>query len=399
MIGIPPLPAPDDPLDRATDALRRASVPEGPPDETIARTLAALRAAAEAKTTPFFRRKFMRYALRIAAVVLVAAGAAAYFTGILPPRPPLAFAEVAAKLRDARTLTYEISYKDPKEKEPVKMKVLYKEPGSFRTESEGQTAIADLKQGKILLLNSTTKTATLVDYKRDKETKKDVASEIDALRKLADKKGESVGKKRIIGDIEAEGFRVEEEGFPLTVWADPKTKMPVLIEMTVTLGNREILNTMSDFQLDVKLDDSLFRLEFPEGYRLRRVETTQGKPEDDVAYLLKAYADKFDGKFPKSLSIASEEWQTYLKQRWGGGRSKELPEPELIQFIQPATRVEIFLRTNKDHGYKPDGVKLGDSGKIVFWYRPDKADKYRALYGDLFVADVTADQLPEKPKK
>ncbi len=341
----------------------------------------------------------MRYALRIAAVVLVAAGAAAYFTGILPPRPPLAFAEVAAKLRDARTLTYEISYKDPKEKEPVKMKVLYKEPGSFRTESEGQTAIADLKQGKILLLNSTTKTATLVDYKRDKETKKDVASEIDALRKLADKKGESVGKKRIIGDIEAEGFRVEEEGFPLTVWADPKTKMPVLIEMTVTLGNREILNTMSDFQLDVKLDDSLFRLEFPEGYRLRRVETTQGKPEDDVAYLLKAYADKFDGKFPKSLSIASEEWQTYLKQRWGGGRSKELPEPELIQFIQPATRVEIFLRTNKDHGYKPDGVKLGDSGKIVFWYRPDKADKYRALYGDLFVADVTADQLPEKPKK
>src|SRR5579875_2918384 len=100
MIGIPPLPAPDDPLDRATDALRRASVPEGPADETIARTLAALRAAAQANTTPIYRRNVMRYALKVAAIVLVAAGTAALYTGVLPLRAPLAFAEVAAVLRD-----------------------------------------------------------------------------------------------------------------------------------------------------------------------------------------------------------------------------------------------------------------------------------------------------------
>ena len=43
--------------------------------------------------------------------------------------------------------------------------------------------------------------------------------------------------------------------------------------------------------------------------------------------------------------------------------------------------------------------RFGDREKIVFWYRPDKADKYRAVYGDLYMADVTADKLPEKPKK
>jgi hypothetical protein len=70
-----------------------------------------------------------------------------------------------------------------------------------------------------------------------------------------------------------------------------------------------------------------------------------------------------------------------------------------MQFMQRAVRVEVLLRSKKEHGYKPDGVKLGDRDKIVFWYRPDKADKYRAVYGDLHVADVSADQLPEKPKK
>src|SRR5581483_8152083 len=109
MTDIPPFSAPDDPLERAAEALRRASVPEGPRDETIARTLAVLRAA-QANTTPFYRRKLMRYALRIAAVVVVAAGIAAFYAGILPLRAPLAFAEVAAKLRDAHTITYDFAF-------------------------------------------------------------------------------------------------------------------------------------------------------------------------------------------------------------------------------------------------------------------------------------------------
>lgn len=344
----------------------------------------------------------MRYALRIAAVVLVAAGATIYFTGILPPRPALAFAEVAAKLHDARTLIYDFTAKYPDQNEPVKMKVFFKEPGLMRFESGGVISIIDLKQAKLLFLEPASKTAMLIDHKRAGNPEKDVASQIEELRKLVDKKGEPVGKKRIIGDTEAEGFRVEDEGFPLTVWADPKMRMPVLIEMSIGVEDREVLSTMSNFQLDVKLDDSLFRLEFPEGYRLRKMETKEEKPEDDVAFLLRAYANEFDRKFPKSLRMASVEWQDYLKKHWGGeGHKKEkgLPGPEFMRFVQVATRIEMFLHKNKDHGYKPDGVKLGDRDKIVFWYRPDKADKYRAVYGDLHVADVPANELPEKAKK
>lgn len=401
MTDIPRFPAADDPLDRAADALRRASMPEGPPDDTVARTLAALRAAAEAKPVPFYRRKFMRYALRIAAVVLVAAGAAVYFTGILSPRPPLAFAEVAAKLRDARTLTYEVTTKYP-DKEPTKMKVFFKEPGLARFEGAGFVGIHDFKKSKMLQFYSDSETGLLIDYKRSKETKRDVTSEIEELRKLADKKGESVGKRRI-GNIEAEGFRVEEDDLTClrTVWADPKTKMPVLIERWIIVGDHLVRGTTSDFQFDTWLDDSLFRLEPPEGYKLRKMVTKEEKPEDDVVYMLRTYTDNSDGKFPQSLNLGSVEWQTYLKQRWGDDKNKdkEPPKPEAIQFMMQSARVLKFLHSNKDHGYKADGVKLGDRDKVIFWYRPDKADKYRAVYGDLHLADVTADQLPEKPKR
>jgi len=64
-------------------------------------------------------------------------------------------------------------------------------------------------------------------------------------------------------------------------------------------------------------------------------------------------------------------------------------------------RIQIFMLERKaDYGYKADGVKLGDANKIIFWYKPKDKQTYRALFGDLHAADVSADQLPavEKPQ-
>ena len=62
-------------------------------------------------------------------------------------------------------------------------------------------------------------------------------------------------------------------------------------------------------------------------------------------------------------------------------------------------RINVFLIQHKgEYGYKADGVKLGDADKIIFWYKPKDAAKYRALFGDLHAADVDAGQLPKQPK-
>ena len=65
----------------------------------------------------------------------------------------------------------------------------------------------------------------------------------------------------------------------------------------------------------------------------------------------------------------------------------------------PSARRRGFLfAVDGGYGYKPDGIKLGDADKILFWYKPKGKEAYRAIFGDMKVADVTAAQLPAAPK-
>src|SRR5207248_2294687 len=131
---------------------------------------------------------------------------------------------------------------------------------------------------------------------------------LDHLRKLVEKKGEPAGQKQI-GAVQAQGFRVKEDDRETVIWADPKTKQPLLVEMTWRTGSVEIHYSVSDFELNPKLDDALFRLEPPAGYQFRTMKMNTKKPEENVIALLRAYAEKSGGTFPKRL----DDWMGYAK--------------------------------------------------------------------------------------
>src|SRR5262245_14091088 len=159
-------PTPDDPVARATDALRRAPVPDGPPPETIARTLAALRETAEEPVAILRpRRRIMFAMLKTAAAVLVAAAGVSYLA--LPPAPATAeFVEAARKLQAAQTLSFHMSMTIGGEKEPMNGRMLYKVPGLARTEPEpagSPVSILDFNHGKSLILNPADKSAMLLE--------------------------------------------------------------------------------------------------------------------------------------------------------------------------------------------------------------------------------------------
>ncbi len=395
MSATPP-PPPDDPLARAEAALRQAPVPEGPADETIARTLAALRGAERLPAPPVRRRSLMHVILKVAAVLLVAAGGLTYFVGFHSANATLAFDEVARPLSEAHTLTYKWTTQVPGVKEPVSLRVLFKEPALVRFERPGETAsVADLKNHKRLVLDFRNKTALLEEGKLSEGKEGGEGSPIrmvEELRKLVEKEGKPAGKKRI-GDVEAQGFLVKSKGQEMTVWADPKSKRPLRVEMTVRTGGVEARMVLDDFQLNPKLDDALFRLTPPDGYTLQKIKAEPAKPEEDIATLLRAYAEKSGGTFPKRF----DDWPDYDKVL--GTKNWKPTEPRSVEAIQRLVRINIFLlQHKKDFGYKADGVKLGDANKVLLWYKPEVGANYRAIYGDLHAADVTADQLPEKPK-
>jgi len=407
-----PLPPSDDPVARATDALRRAPVPDGPLPETIARTLAALRAAdGGSNVITRTRRRLMFTMLKMAGAVLAAAAGVLYFAGFPPPSATADFVETARKLQAARTMSFRQTMTIAGQAEPMTARIFYKVPGLMRVESDpagSLVSVADLSHGKVLVVNSADKSAMLMEEPPSKAggpagRRDPAAAMIDDMRQLAQKNGEPAGEK-VIGNVSARGFRVKENGQEMTVWVDPQKKLPVLVEFTARTGNVDLRGTFADIQLDPQLDDALFRLDPPSGYTLRKVNAKLTMtPEAAVARFLRTYADAAGGRFPTRLDDFDDFRKVVSASTSKNAKAKEakdaksILDPQVFEIAAAAAQLAAFCQQMKDHyGYKADGVKLGDAKTIIFWYQPEGQAKYKAVYGDLHIGDVAAEELPRK---
>ncbi len=396
----PPLPSPDDPIDRAAEAIRRVPTPEGPSEQTIARTLAALRAAADAPAiVPLRRRSIMLSILKAAGVILATAGGLLCVVSFPPASATTAFTEVARKLQDAHTLSFRQTTKITGQ-DAQTAQISYMVPGLVRSEAEpvgGPVSIMDITHGKSLMLNPADKSALLLEEPpaQGSPPKLDLAaSMIEYMRGLAQKEGEPAGEK-VIGDVRARGFRVKEQGQDMTVWIDLQKRLPLLVEVTGRAAGLEFRIAFADIRLDPKLDDSLFSLEPPAGYAVRKAGAKLFMtPEEAVVRMLRSYAENTGGSFPSRI----DDFNAY-KQAFSKTKAKKVFEVEVLENASAAGIIAAFTQAMHDrYGYKADGVKRGDAASIIFWYKPAGQTKYRVVYGDLHVGDVGADKLPEKPK-
>ena len=247
--------------------------------------------------------------LKLTAAALVAAAGLSYLALVPRAEATVTFAEVAQKLHDAHTLSFRISTQMPEmpgKKGPLKMtgREYYKDPGLVRTEFDPPQAVVtimDTNQGKILTLDPSSKLAMLQEWKLDGDLKRRLrdraGNQIEQLRAMAGKEGKPAGKRRI-GDVEAQGFRVEADGIIWTAWIDPERKLPLVMETTIHILDQDIPATMSDFQIDPKLDDSLFRLEAPQGYTLKKIDVPIALGEDALINLFRVYAEELRWHLP-----------------------------------------------------------------------------------------------------
>ena len=394
-------PSPEDSLARAEAALRQTAVSPGPSEALDARTLAALGAADGRHEVILRRRKTMRVILSAAAAVLAAAGGLCYFGGVQPGGTSLAFADVAQRLHDAHTLAYQMTAQAPQMKEAMRMQVFLKEPGWIRLEGPGGVvSIARTEAGKLktLALDPTSKTALVLEGKLPDRRLDGMTDNpmqfVEQLRNLVEKQSQPAGKKKF-GAVQALGFRVQEGQQEWLVWADPETRLPVRVEFQMTPDTRL---TFDDFRFNPELKDALFHLDVPDGYKLQPLQVENVTPEEALVRLLRAYATAAGGRFPPRV----DDWAAYGKQfrEAAGNKTTAIPSPEVMRDLANVGHAGVFLQEvlKGRYGYRSKGVKLGDAGTILFWYRPANATKYRALCGDLHWADVTTDQLPEVPK-
>jgi outer membrane lipoprotein-sorting protein len=393
----------DDRLARGLAALRNTDVPEGPSEEVLARTLAAIEAASGSRPIiPHSWRKPMFTILKYAAVIAVVAAGWFLVSSPLLVGAPVTFEEVAAKLQRAHTLAYTMTSRLGDSASPQTVRLLFKEPGRLRCETvpaSGALVVSDTVAAKKLVLDPSTKTAFLLEGNLPGESRPGqpdlAASEVAGLRQLGQKKGEPVGEKEV-GGVKAIGFRVvESPGFERVVWADPRTRLPVEIDISGPYGDKMFHGTIQDIQLDPELDDALFNFEPPKGYAVQKQalvpagDKDDGSPETAITILLRAYAEKSGGTFPKRL----DDWQAY-----GPALEPKPGEPRQTAAMRAANLVArvaaLVFAMQGNYGYRPEGVKLGDADKVILWYRLPGKPTYRAVTGDLKLKDATEDQVP-----
>ena len=168
--------------------------------------------------------------------------------------------------------------------------------------------IQDSSQGKSLSLLPASKTATVLTSTKNRKDKTPESGGLFTLFRLfqlvEEKPGavehESLGEKEIDGR-KVVGFHISSQPHDLILWGDPKTGLPVRVEMTSGIeGSMKV--TFSDFVFNVDMDESLFSLEPPAGYTVRNAKTDHSPTEEkDLIEMFREYSRLFDGAFPDSL--------------------------------------------------------------------------------------------------
>jgi outer membrane lipoprotein-sorting protein len=379
-------------LDQHIAALRDVPTESSPPAATVAATLAMLRSP---RITPAFvdsRPRFterlihMTFTQRIAAAVMITVGALTLyvmFTLFSTFGASVAFADVAEKFKQARTIQYNSTVTTPG-MPAVTIRTLVAEPERMRTElPDGSVSIINEKA--FVILNPKAKTAMRMNFAADSMPQDKGGNMVDAMRSLGTQKGEPLGEKEIDG-IATVGFRVALGGRTMQIWADKKTAYPVRVEMTMAVRGNDAQMVMDKFVIDAPLDDSLFSLDPPAGYKLetKSIELPKiGEIAETVADLLKAYTAKSEGGvFPADLF----DW--YSLNKVLGTDNKD--NAGKVGFVSGL----LGGLESDEYSYAGKGAKLGEKDKIVFWHRPEDSKTFRAVYGDLRIEEVTADKLP-----
>ncbi len=322
--------------------------------------------------------------------------------------PALALDEVVDNFVKARSARYD-AVATMTGQPTQRMKVYYLEPRHSRQELEGgHINIVDWQAGKMVGLNPDTKTATVFNFVNlPAESKAGLqTNQFDVLRlslqeAVADPnaKVESLGEKELDGRTVV-GFRFRQPVQPMTLWADPETKLPVRIEMTMA-GPPQMQIVMSNYEFNVELDESLFSTEIPEGYNVVEAEFDASTPTEADFIATLTMCTKGSNKFPTGFDAAAiaQYVATYLVETYHQGEPTAKEQAPTADQMQDAAKIgrgfqfALSLPVESDAHYAGHGAKPGDADQPVFWYKPTGLTKYRVIYADLSIKE--SDSAPE----
>jgi len=334
--------------------------------------------------------------LTIAAAVVIAAFILFHSTILVNPT----FADVIKPLFTAQTIAFDMIF--GKEGEVPVIHDIVKGAFIRRTMSNmpNLTMIIDIEGKKMLNLDAGTKGGAVINITGQIEegTRSFLAFIRDTLNRVQanpDFEAQTLPQKEVDGRTLI-GFSSDGPNEHIVIWADPKTALPVRIEMKI--GQQEMV--IKNFEFDIPVDDSLISMEVPAGYMSKDNALDLSNPtEQDFVTILEVWArDVLDGQFPDAIGI--QEFMKLigpLQQKLGQkGVSQQDGEKIGESYAKGMMFLQKFLLMGQGQWhYAGEGVKFGDASTAVFWYKFKDAQTWRVIYGDMSVKDVAEENLPK----
>ena len=392
-------------LERATQLLKGASVPEGPSPEFNSKLMAELGrldTAVEAANNTGLTRRFMAMRFRNRCALLATIPAVVFlmffFTLFTSDQASAAWKSMVDTIQDFKTVKYRYVVELP-DKKPSAGLCMFSLPDRRREErSNGSVMVQD--KTRILELQVKERTALLTKLTGEAPA---TSSEgflgslrNDILNVNTDPKiaRQPLGEKTLEGR-QAVGYRIVSPTRTTVVWAD-STGLPLLVEIT----NSKYLSpgakvTLSDFEFNLEFEESLFVTQPPVDYQVRTREMSLAEPtERDLVDALSLYSELSKGSFPEHLDTRGLQ-ELAIKM----GYDKKMPSAKeterWMEHCEKLVRGFAFalgLPPEASATYVGKDIEPGMNAP-VFWYKPVGTEKYRVISSDLSIrpANVAPD--------
>jgi hypothetical protein len=383
------------------------------------------------------RRFIMSPFMKLAAAAVIIAGILAgvnYFGAQVKFASPV-FADVIQEIKKAHSVIYTRTITaDGRDEDTTKH--FLNEYGNERCEHGNLWwMVYDHGNGKLLTVTPDNKMAIMHQMVgRDKRV--GLLNHLDWMAQAHEKFGQFKGREKLDGRI-ADVFVIEGEYHKTTIWVDPQTNLPVRIEKInepaldkdivvprMVLSDRDfggkgernaetsvtgdgVQNRFevvdSNFIWNPQLDESLFSIEPPDGYKVEETRDDQSPAgEKHLMEALAFWTEVSEGSFPTKIEDFGDANQVkpllVRKFRHNGDPKEEF---EMAQRqMNLILKALWFTQRKKIEGswrYLGEGVTLGEGNKPVCWWRSVDSEKYRLIYGDLSIGDANANELPEPP--
>ena len=225
---------------------------------------------------------------------------------------------------------------------------------------------------------------------------------------------EELGRRTIDG-VEVEGILSTDPGFAegilgdvsARMWVDVETGWPfkMTIDVIGTDGEVQMSMVSDNFQWGAELHADEFAANIPADYEeIGNVDLAELESGEAVVDGLGFFAELSGGTYPRDLAMGNlvQELTDLIDAKKDEGLFDEEPDKETVNALMNLNMIGVFFGgltgEDREPAYYGDTVTARDYDKVLFRWKLQDSDKYRVIYGDLSIEDVSPQRLAEIEK-